>query len=501
MALARVVDVEGSGPRGPGAAMAVNEQGEVAGSVSGGCVEGAVVTEALAILGRRGRAAHRHVRLQRRRGVRRRPDVRRHDPPVHRAAGLVTVPTIYEQLRDRIRAEQPVALATVIDGPARGAKLLVAPGEPRRRHARRPRPRPRRRPRHAGRAGGRPLGRAPLRPAGPDDAGGPRGLADHPGVRRVLRPAAADVDLRRRRLHRRPGQGRQGARLPGDGRATPARSSPPAAASRWPTRSSCRGRARCSSGAATTLGPRDAVCVLTHDNKFDVPAVQGALATDVGYIGVMGSRTTHDKRLQRLLEAGVAPGRPRPADVADRPRPRRPHAGGDGDLDLRRDHRHPHRQGGPQPQGLRGPDPRLTPVRSRLAPGVSCAGGAAAIADAAVAERHGRRRAGRRAGQPVGSPKRTERLVKLSSTSVDGFEAWTMASPTPRYSITWPGYCTMSPATAVDVVAAGGGVDLRAALVGDLRGRPGPTRTPSGPSSRTRRRARTCSTGRPRRAG
>jgi xanthine dehydrogenase accessory factor len=51
VALARVVDVEGSGPRGPGAAMAVNERGEVAGSVSGGCVEGAVVTEALAILG------------------------------------------------------------------------------------------------------------------------------------------------------------------------------------------------------------------------------------------------------------------------------------------------------------------------------------------------------------------------------------------------------------------------------------------------------------------
>src|SRR6476660_6897086 len=50
VALARVVDVEGSGPRGPGAAMAVNEKGEVAGSVSGGCVEGAVVSEALAIL-------------------------------------------------------------------------------------------------------------------------------------------------------------------------------------------------------------------------------------------------------------------------------------------------------------------------------------------------------------------------------------------------------------------------------------------------------------------
>ena len=50
VAVARVVDVEGSGPRDPGAAMAVNEDGEVSGSVSGGCVEGAVVTEALAIL-------------------------------------------------------------------------------------------------------------------------------------------------------------------------------------------------------------------------------------------------------------------------------------------------------------------------------------------------------------------------------------------------------------------------------------------------------------------
>ena len=50
VALARVVAVEGSGPRLPGAAMAVSEDGEVAGSVSGGCVEGAVLTEALEVL-------------------------------------------------------------------------------------------------------------------------------------------------------------------------------------------------------------------------------------------------------------------------------------------------------------------------------------------------------------------------------------------------------------------------------------------------------------------
>ncbi len=50
IAVARVVGVEGSGPREPGAAMVVNEAGEVAGSVSGGCVEGAVVVEALAAI-------------------------------------------------------------------------------------------------------------------------------------------------------------------------------------------------------------------------------------------------------------------------------------------------------------------------------------------------------------------------------------------------------------------------------------------------------------------
>lgn len=50
IAVARVVGLEGSGPRDPGATMVVNDAGEVAGSVSGGCVEGAVVTAALEVL-------------------------------------------------------------------------------------------------------------------------------------------------------------------------------------------------------------------------------------------------------------------------------------------------------------------------------------------------------------------------------------------------------------------------------------------------------------------
>jgi xanthine dehydrogenase accessory factor len=58
VAIARVVDIEGSGPREPGAAMAVTEDGLVAGSVSGGCVEGAVVEAALESLATGSRSVH-----------------------------------------------------------------------------------------------------------------------------------------------------------------------------------------------------------------------------------------------------------------------------------------------------------------------------------------------------------------------------------------------------------------------------------------------------------
>jgi xanthine dehydrogenase accessory factor len=47
------------------------------------------------------------------------------------------------------------------------------------------------------------------------------------------------------------------------------------------------------------------VCVLTHDPKFDVPAVIGALQTRAGYIGAMGSRRTTEDRNARLLAEGV----------------------------------------------------------------------------------------------------------------------------------------------------------------------------------------------------
>jgi xanthine dehydrogenase accessory factor len=58
--------------------------------------------------------------------------------------------------------------------------------------------------------------------------------------------------------------------------------------------------------AAGRIDERTAICVLTHDPKFDVPLVQVALRTPAGYIGAMGSRRTHDDRLARLREVGLA---------------------------------------------------------------------------------------------------------------------------------------------------------------------------------------------------
>lgn len=48
-----------------------------------------------------------------------------------------------------------------------------------------------------------------------------------------------------------------------------------------------------------------AVVVLTHDDKFDVPALKAALATEAFYIGALGSRRNQERRRERLLEAGV----------------------------------------------------------------------------------------------------------------------------------------------------------------------------------------------------
>ncbi len=56
--------------------------------------------------------------------------------------------------------------------------------------------------------------------------------------------------------------------------------------------------------SAETLRPRDALVVLTHDPKFDVPALEAALKSPVGYIGLLGSTTTQERRRAALRERG-----------------------------------------------------------------------------------------------------------------------------------------------------------------------------------------------------
>jgi xanthine dehydrogenase accessory factor len=56
---------------------------------------------------------------------------------------------------------------------------------------------------------------------------------------------------------------------------------------------------------AGTVDASTVICVLTHDPKFDVPVLEVALRLDVGYVGAMGSRRTHNDRMDRLRAAGL----------------------------------------------------------------------------------------------------------------------------------------------------------------------------------------------------
>ena len=58
--------------------------------------------------------------------------------------------------------------------------------------------------------------------------------------------------------------------------------------------------------ARTVVDERTVICVLTHDPKFDVPLLELALRTPAAYVGAMGSRRTHDDRMTRLRAAGMS---------------------------------------------------------------------------------------------------------------------------------------------------------------------------------------------------
>ncbi len=323
VAVARVVGVEGSGPRDPGATMVVNEEGEVAGSVSGGCVEGAVVTEALEAM-----ASGR---------VRRRTYGYSDDEAF--AVGLTCGGTIhvlvdpklldvYEELRQALAEERPVALATVVElpteaaaegGPAPvegGPAPVAAPGS-------QPEPRVA-------------LGATML----VGDDGRVTGSLGSPELDVVVQRDAAGwlvSGLSATRHYGWRGESRQSdvavftevfAPPPRmlifgavDFTAALARVAKVlgfrvevcdarpvfATRARFPMADEVVADRpeRYLAAVGAGLGPRDAVCVLTHDPKFDVPAIVSALGTDAGYLGAMGSRRTHADRVRRLHGVGV----------------------------------------------------------------------------------------------------------------------------------------------------------------------------------------------------
>jgi xanthine dehydrogenase accessory factor len=208
------------------------------------------------------------------------------------------VATLYEVLRDALRADEPVALATVVEGPTVGGKLLVRPGrEP------------------LGSLGDSDLDRVVARDALGELAAGLTSTR-HYGVHGEARERDVSVFIESFAPPPRmiifgavdftAALARAGKLLGYrvtvcDARAVFAtvQRFPMAdeVVNDWPDRYLAK--------VGDELGPRDAVCVLTHDAKFDVPAIVASLATRVGYLGAMGSRRTHARRVERLREAGV----------------------------------------------------------------------------------------------------------------------------------------------------------------------------------------------------
>jgi xanthine dehydrogenase accessory factor len=284
VAVATVVEVWGSAPRGPGSRMAVSSAGEIAGSVSGGCVEAAVVDEAGEVLES---GAPRLVRY----GV---------TNEEAWAVGLSCGGTlelflevaertpVTDEAERRVREERLVALATALNGPRAGARLLIR------------------------------------------SDGGTAGTLDDPDLEKAARtralelmPASGTARLESgdasafvEVLSPLPrlvvvGAGHLAiplvalARTAGfrtvvidPRRAFATRERFPHADEvivRWPEE------------AMRDVGIHEAtyVAVLAHDLKIDVPALRYAVASPARYVGVLGSRRTHAKRVEALREAGV----------------------------------------------------------------------------------------------------------------------------------------------------------------------------------------------------
>jgi xanthine dehydrogenase accessory factor len=294
--LATVVRTFSSAPREPGAAMAVSAAGEVVGSVSGGCVEGAVYELATQVTASGTPVLQRY-------GI--------SDDDAFAVGltcgGIIDIfvePASREQfallgeIAEDVRQGIPVAVATVIEGPGIvGARRIIWEGQ-----------------RTSGTlgAGGR------LDAAVDDDARGmlAQGLT---GVRRY----GPEGERRRDELAIFVQSFAPAPRMLVFGaidfaaavakagkflgyRVTVCDARPVfATKSRFPDADEVITDWPHRYLSGSTTDQRTVICVLTHDPKFDVPLLEVALRRPAAYIGAMGSRRTHDDRLNRLREAGL----------------------------------------------------------------------------------------------------------------------------------------------------------------------------------------------------
>jgi xanthine dehydrogenase accessory factor len=291
---ATLVDTDGSAPLDPGATMLVDDEGRIDGSVTGGCVEGALVEEAHAVLEGEG------------------PRMRTYGISDRQAAGvglmcggtvhvlvhelLPEATEVIEAIEDAIAGERPAAVATVLDGEAAGRQLGVVDG---------------------GRIGSLGLGERFDRAVERDAVGclahgtstirrfGPGGQVMGADVRVFVHAFASPPEMIIFGAIDFAAATASLAKLLGyrvticDARRPFVQSARFRVADEvvvdWPDRH-LEGK---------QLGARDVILVFTHDPKFDEPALMAALASEAGYVGALGSRKTHEDRRQRLLEAGV----------------------------------------------------------------------------------------------------------------------------------------------------------------------------------------------------
>ena len=289
-----VVETFRSAPRQPGAAMAVGPDGSVVGSVSGGCVEGALYEVAR-------RVAASGVPILERYGV---SDEDAFSVGLTcggvlhvlvEAVSQATFPEL-DEVATSVGASEPVAVATVVAGTARlGSRLCIWPD------------------RTAGSLGLAQLdqvvatdsrgmlaqGRTGILRLGP--AGERRGdqisvfVASYAPAPRMLVYGAIDFAAAVAQMG-----SFLGFRVTVcDARAIFAtkRRFPSAdeVVVDWPHRHL----------AGAPVDQRTVICVLTHDPKFDVPLLELALRSPAAYVGAMGSRRTHRDRLARLRERGL----------------------------------------------------------------------------------------------------------------------------------------------------------------------------------------------------